>query len=216
MNKKCQGGCCEHRGSCRPFDKGCKRVVRRRQDCKQFLHDSWSRLANDMEPYLQKVSEMREHGDHRGYWFISREIFPVIESVGTALYGKDGQIRVLEDLKHPYPVLTWEMYRHSLIHSDRPRGAKLGKTYAGWSISLGEFDYELMTSNILAPDILYDRLLQYLKDTSETTKRKTVLVEESVVFCRHVSKDSRLRSEFAALRKRRAERRSAASAHSAE
>jgi hypothetical protein len=84
------------------------------------------------------------------------------------------------------------MYRHSLIHEDRPRSAKSGKKIILWSISLGNLEVEPVSdkTNVFTPDLLYERLMDLIKQKFETTKRKYVSTEDMVVFCKNVRKNS--------------------------
>lgn len=193
-----RGLCCSHKGRCIKYWDGCKHSKRIKMDCKNFLQETWSRLANEMEPYLTEIHRMSEYGDLRGFWFISREVFPVIDVVGNALYKKEGPQKILEELGQKKPYLVWEMYRHSLIHEDRPRAAKHLRKNVNWSIALGvsEVDNSSSQVNILNPEYIYQRLLNLLVNKRETTKRKYVSIEESVVFCKYVDRSSPILKEI--------------------
>ena len=91
------------------------------------------------------------------------------------------------------------MYRHPLIHGDRPRVAIYRKQEINWEWRIG--NGHQIKRNILAIDIkkIYDDFLLFLVKEIRVAGSKKVWVEHKVVFKKSIKEE--LKSEFKKLRK---------------
>lgn len=105
-----------------------------------YLEGVRDRLINDVGTYYQKIDEEGSRGNMVGFWGSARLIFPVIEAVAKTIYRQRGLqdkriVKLLSLLGIHYPNLVWQMYRHSLSHSDHLVHVEKGDKTISWSIT---------------------------------------------------------------------------------
>jgi hypothetical protein len=159
---------------------------------KKYLNDMRGRLKAEVKPYLTLT--LRRNGKNRnstGYWAMVRVLVPVIEAAGQVLYPgmKDGWhqgAKILEDLKVPYPIICWKLFRDSLIHSDEMMNVinDQKELYSGWSLAFGGGHEVANTTAIPHIDLkqLYDDFMEYLRQTAIDSKPKEYVILRAIRF----------------------------------
>jgi hypothetical protein len=176
-----------------------------------FLTGVHERLKNDVEPYFDLIEKInRETGRAIGFWALVRMIFPIIEAVGSVIHkgvsDKGGikisinkHLKLMDELKVPCSGLVWEIYRHSLMHGDRPRKAVYRKQKVNWELRIG--GGHQVKHNCLAIDVqkCYVDFLSFLDIEIKRAGKKKIWIEDEILFTNKISK--RLKSEFKLLSK---------------
>lgn len=162
-----------------------------------YLKGVLGRLEDE---YIQIMEMVNEHNlTHErgiGFWSLIRIIFPVIEAVASAV-GKQKEDFLEKDLGVPFGHLVWELYRHSLMHTDELRYA----VYRGKTISWGAHLGNEITDHIIAPHEgthpttvhivipkLYYSLRDFLKNEIEKNDESIISIQVGVHFPEHESK----------------------------
>lgn len=181
---------------------------------KVFLLDQLNsikkRLENEAGSYVEMLHVRNQTEPQVGFFSMVRLIMPVIEHIGKVIYGNKShsKIKLLKELGIEYPVLVWEMYRHSLIHNDEMRQITIGNQTVSWFISLRNADHyyeyyknkvrNARTGKLLPKPIiihldmftLYDSLHEFLTNQiSEVSPTKKVEIETEVVYKKTVKKN---------------------------
>lgn len=169
----------------------------------KYLSDVKSRLEEDVGSYFTCAEEVyRNNRRGIGLWALVRMLFPIIESVsqvaskGSKKFDIQSgrQVRLLGKLGFKYPNLTWQMYRHALIHNDELMPLRYRGRQIDWSLSIGDsHQYE---QGILTVDLkqLYDDLVAHLDSQIAKSKQKSVWVRDACVLTNKAKKA--LREEF--------------------
>lgn len=113
-----------------------------------------SRLLADMEP----VWGMINSGRYSPFWLLSRELFPIAESIGDLIYRDRPTVNLTKVLENDFCKVRPEyagkgkmialLYRHSLIHQDEPRSIYSGNITINWSLAFIDGRYHLRVSDI--------------------------------------------------------------------
>ncbi|OGG18392.1 hypothetical protein A2721_00400 [Candidatus Gottesmanbacteria bacterium RIFCSPHIGHO2_01_FULL_47_48] len=99
----------------------------------KYLNALLGRLETEYIPVLNLIIKHNSENERSiGFWSLMRIIFPVIETVATVI-GKKKEDFLEQDLHVPFGHIVWEIYRHSLMHTDELRYA----VYKGKTISWG-------------------------------------------------------------------------------
>lgn len=126
-----------------------------------FLKSVKQRLNNEVNPYFSCILGIQpDTGAVVGFWALVRMIFPVIEALSAGL--KTDLSILLVELGIEYPNITWEIYRHSLMHRDTLRYIKYKNQHVGWVIGIGQ-SHAVAKGNVsLDLEDLYSKLIEYI------------------------------------------------------
>lgn len=112
------------------------------------------RLLADLEP----VWEMINHRKYSPFWLLTRELFPVAESIGDLIYRSSPTVNLTKVLENDFSKIRPEyagkgkmialLYRHSLIHQDEPRSIYSGNISIYWNLAFIDGRYHLQVSDI--------------------------------------------------------------------
>lgn len=169
------------------------RTISRAEYFKQIL----KRMDNE---YLQILNMVTKHNLENergiGFWSLIRIIFPVIESVAFAIE-KPKEEFLEKELNVPFGHIVWEIYRHSLMHTDELRYVVYKDKTISWAVHLGtedvghiienQFNSNPTTIHISLPK-LYSSLRDFL--ARETAKKSSpkIQIQVGVHFPLHKSK----------------------------
>ena len=160
-----------------------------------FLEGILRRLEKDVNPYILLIHKhaaetMSVTGSPEiiGNWALLRMVLPPLYATAKAIpnisyddaeSNENSLVRELMDtLEVPCPALVIEMYRHSLMHGDSPRGIVVNGLRASWSLSIGSMGH-FAHSGVIHIDIevLYRDLIAYLNAQIEEAKSAGELIE---------------------------------------
>lgn len=112
--------------------------------------------------FIMKYNHTHKRGI--GFWSLVRIIFPVIETIAYVLDKKKEDF-LEKDLNVPYAYVVWEIYRHSLMHTDELRYVVYREKNISWAVHLGsedighiienEFDGHPTTIHISIPKLYF-------------------------------------------------------------
>jgi hypothetical protein len=167
-----------------------RKWIRRRVRRLEFLSEVRQRLEADITPYLTTIQTIHDQtGRGVGFWALARMIFPVVEAVSSVLYrtGKKQKerrpVRLLRQLGFEYPNLVWEMYRHTLMHTDEMASASYMGRRVNWGIAVGNGHLWDEGTGYLQVDVkeLFADFLEFLKrmESDRRSATKSLWVKES-------------------------------------
>ena len=171
-----------------------KNIKRVRLKKSVFLKGVRERLKNEVGIYYKLLADAHSKDPDFpkvGFWAGIRLMMPVIEALSSTLMretSKDKRpkpVRFMQKyLNIEYPYLVWEIYRHSLAHTDEMRGASYKRKRVYWGVSIG-IDDHFFVDGQMNIDItkLYDDLLKHL-DQSIKFASGNVYVESHVHYIR--------------------------------
>lgn len=145
----------------------------------QYLTMVLNRLQDEVGELLGYIeSHNLKNARKIGFWSGVRLLMPIIESVASVQNMKPWEL-LGRNLGVSAPHLTWQMFRHSLIHNDQMMHAEYDGKQITWGIKLSG-GHHVITSGHIGLDImcLYQDLVKYLKE--EIAKNDVTLVEVRV------------------------------------
>lgn len=162
-----------------------------------YLKQILDRHENEYIQILNMVIDYNNKSERGlGFWSLIRMIFPVIESVAFII-GKNKEDFLEENLHVPVGHLVWEIYRHSLMHTDELRYAVYKEKTISWAAHLStenighvvekEFDGNPTTIHLDIPG-LYSDLRDFLISEIAKNDDSPVRVEVGIHFPDHKSK----------------------------
>jgi len=173
-----------------------KRIDKRRISKREFLEGVKGRLENEVGIYLRLLAEKQAQDPNFpkvGCFAGVRLLMPVVDALSSVLMRssrtdpRPNAVRFLErELEIEYPYVLWEMYRHSLIHTDKIRSLRYRSNRVSWGISIG-LDGHFFVGGQTQVDItkLYQDLIAFLeREIPNATGH--VYEEGLVVYNRHI------------------------------
>jgi len=148
---------------------------------KKFLESVLKRLEDDVGLYfdaLPKISPKKAVG----FWASLRLILPIIEAVSHAVGEKPQEfLSKYFDVKAPY--LTWDLFRHSLIHGDYIHHGKYKNKEISWGVLIYGSGHIYTEDHIGIDSLyLYKKLVDYLKREIAKNESKIVEIEVGVIY----------------------------------
>lgn len=152
-----------------------------------FLIGAFQRLQDDVGTIITLINAHNSQSILQkkrviGFWATLRMILPIIEAIShvqnirpEALLGNHLNINV--------PYLTWDLFRHSLIHGDTlQEGKYLGKNVT-WGIGFGAGGH-IITSGHIGIDVptLYNDLVNYLQQEIAKNDQMFIDIETGVEY----------------------------------
>lgn len=170
-----------------------KKVKKIKVKKRVFLKRVKKRLEDEVGIYFDLLFEAQSKDTDFpkvGFWAGIRLLMPVIDSLSSVLYRKSKQdprpksVRFMEKhLDIEYPYLVWEIYRHSLLHTDEMRGASYKNNKVTWGLSIGLNNHIFSNGHINIDVIkLYNSILNYLEKEISKNPETSVYVENHVKF----------------------------------
>lgn len=148
-----------------------------------FFQSVLARLNDDVGTILSLIKEHNKtHPRKIGFWASIRMILPIIEAV-TYVNGESPQNFLGKYLEINTPHLTWDLFRHSLMHGDYIQHGKFQDKEVSWGVLMfGEG--HIIKSGYIAIDIitLYQQLRQYLESEIEKNDTTMINVEVGVIY----------------------------------
>ncbi len=172
---------------------------------KDFLVGVRGRLENDAGAYFESIERIRRStGTGVGFWALVRMILPAIEAVARVIYRRSRRAsakpqRLLQEIGIAYPHLAWEMFRHSLVHTDDLRPAVYRNQIVEWEVRVGGGHGDRRNRVAIDMRQLYTDFLRFLDREIQRSGTRMVYVERAVRFGRGV--DPLLKGEFKKIRR---------------
>ena len=105
-----------------------------------YLEQILERMDHEYIQILKMVNKHNLESERgMGFWSLIRIIFPVIESTSSVM-GKQKEDFLAQELKVPFSHIVWEIYRHSLMHTDELRYVVYKNKTISWAVHLGNED----------------------------------------------------------------------------
>ncbi len=144
-----------------------------------FFQASLNKLHDDVGTILKLLEEHNKQSARKvGFWASMRLIMPIIEAVAHVA-GETPQEFLKNHLEITTPYLTWDLFRHSLIHGDYMQHAKYQTKEVGWGIAFIGVGHVITSGHIGIDAIhLYNKLSEFL--TAEVAKNDQVKVHVEV------------------------------------
>lgn len=144
-----------------------------------FFQTSLNKLHDDVGTILRLLEEHNKRSARKvGFWASIRLIMPIIEAVAYVA-GETPQEFLENHLEVTTPYLTWDLFRHSLIHGDYMQHAKYQSKEVGWGIAFIGIGHVITSGHIGIDAIhLYNKLGEYL--TAEVAKNDQIKVHVEV------------------------------------
>lgn len=169
------------------------RTVKKALYLKQIL----DRVNNEYIQILNLVIQHNmTHERGMGFWSLIRIIFPVIETIAFVI-GKPKEDFLEKDLKVPFGHIVWEIYRHSLMHTDELRYVVYKEKTISWAVHLStddighiienEFDSKPTTIHISLPT-LYSAVHDFLVKEIAKKDSSDIRIQVGVYFPNQMSK----------------------------
>ncbi len=172
-----------------------------------YLKEIFTRLDTEYIPILQLIIEHnRQNKRTIGFWSLIRIIFPVIEAVAN-ISGKQKEIFLEENLNVPFGYLVWEIYRHSLMHTDELRYVIYKGTTTSWAahISLDGYKHFIAKRTTTHPTTIHLNISELFFALRDFLQKETVKNDKSMiniqVGVRFPERESILIGELEKLRK---------------
>jgi hypothetical protein len=148
----------------------------------KYLQEVLERLQNEVGiPLNAIVAHNNSHDRKVGFWAGFRLLMPVVETVARV-----AEVEPWSFLRNHLDVkaasLSWQIFRHSLIHGDLLRSVKYNSKEVGWGALIGSPVGHIITSDQIGLDIihLYNKLVQYLENEIAKNDNSTVEIETSI------------------------------------
>jgi hypothetical protein len=151
-----------------------------------FLSEVRGRLEDDVGFLINVIQRRNRREPHIGFYPAVRMIMPIIDSIAF-VYG-ESPAQILSRVGLKKPELTWNLYRHTLVHNDGFQFGKLGRNRGiqpGIVISTANEERELATtldqSTWIDVGALYRKLIVWLdQEIGRTSERSSVDVKAGV------------------------------------
>jgi len=150
-----------------------------------FLNYVKDRLEQEVKPYLDYQETAQIGGV--GTWSLIRMLLPVVEGVSETI--NVDRVAILRQIGIEFPNLTWEMFRHGLIHGILPREIYYQGRKISWATGMNA---GMITSgDLIGLDIvvLYENFIQYIDKEKLIEPDKMVKVVTGVEFIDSTLKD---------------------------
>lgn len=162
-----------------------------------YLEQILERMNNEYLQILSMVTKYNLENERGiGFWSLIRIIFPVIECVASVM-GKQKEDFLERELKVPFGYIVWEIYRHSLMHTDELRYVVYKDKTISWAVHLGnedighiiedQFNSKPTTIHISIPS-LYSSLRDFLVQEIAKKNSSKIQVQVGVHFPINTSK----------------------------
>jgi hypothetical protein len=148
-----------------------------------FFQSSLNKLQDDVGTILKLLEEHNIQSARKvGFWASMRLIMPIIEAVAYVA-GETPQEFLKNHLEVTAPYLTWDLFRHSLIHGDYMQHAKYQSKEVGWGIAFIGVDHVITSGHIGIDAIhLYNKLNEYLTAEVARNDQAVVKIEVGVLY----------------------------------
>lgn len=145
----------------------------------KYLQSALGRLDDEVGTYFEMLEQHNKTHDRLvGFWSSIRILMPIIEAIAHVVDEKP-QDFLESHLDVEAPYLTWDLFRHSLIHGDYVQHAKYDGKRVEWGILLMGVGNIADKEHIgIDPIFLYKKLRGYLK--MEIGKNDQSLIEFEV------------------------------------
>lgn len=149
----------------------------------EFMQSALGRLVNEVGTYFDLLETHHELSSRKvGFCSSLRMLMPIVEAVShVSGISPQNLLGNYLDIKAPY--LTWDLFRHSLIHGDLLQHAKYNGKEVGWGVGLNGL------SHIVTPDqigidskYLYVKLREYLEAQVKENSQEDVEIEVGVIY----------------------------------
>lgn len=148
-----------------------------------FFRASLNKLQDDVGTILELLKEHNKQSTRKiGFWASIRMIMPIIEAVAQVADEKPQEF-LINHLEITTPNLTWDLFRHSLIHGDYMQHAKYQSKEIGWGIAFIGVGH-IITRGHIGIDViyLYKKLCEFLTIEVEKNDQTKVNIEVGVIY----------------------------------
>ncbi len=148
-----------------------------------FLESALHRLNDDVGSYFEMLEEFNQKSDRKvGFWASLRIIMPIIEAISHVV-GETPQEFMAKHLNMEVPYVTWDLFRHSLIHGDYMHHATYNGKTVGWGIAFIGVGHVVGQGHIgVDPVYLYKSLKTYLEEEVKKNDQTIVEIEIGVIY----------------------------------
>lgn len=149
----------------------------------EFLRAVLERLTDDVGTILKLIEEHNKNSGRKiGFWASLRMIIPIVEAISHVI-GETPQNFLGNHLGITTPHLTWDLFRHSLMHGDYLQHGKYQQKDISWGVLMMGQGH-IITSEHIGIDVirLYQDLKKYLENEVVKNDQTIVNVEVGVVY----------------------------------
>jgi len=154
-------------------EKSSKIYYGERRNLIEELEKTKERLINDVGIYFDAINQTYQSEAKKvGFFGSIRLLVPVIEHLTFLLYQSRNAIfrdKVLLELGLKYPEITWQIFRHPLIHGDEMGVINMGNQTIRWGIAMNNEPhfYKVTLGDIKSPttSIIIDPPIDIVLDT---------------------------------------------------
>lgn len=149
----------------------------------EFFKAALDRLQDDVGNILKLIQEFNKKSSRKiGFWASMRLMMPIIEAISyVARETPQEFLRNHLDVETPY--LTWDLFRHSLMHGDYMQHAKYKSKNVGWGIAFIGVGHVITREHIGIDAIyLYKKLVEYLISEIAKNDQNKIQIEIGVVY----------------------------------
>lgn len=149
----------------------------------EFLRAILERLTDDVGTILKLIEEHNKNSDRKiGFWASLRMIMPIVEAISHVI-GETSQNFLGNHLGITTPHLTWDLFRHSLMHGDYLQHGKYQSKDVSWGVLMMGQGHIIASEHIGIDVIsLYQDLKRYLENEVAKNDQTIVNVEVGVVY----------------------------------
>lgn len=149
----------------------------------EFLRAVLERLTDDVGTILKLIEEHNKNSDRKiGFWVSLRMIIPIVEAISHVI-GETPQNFLGNHLGITTPHLTWDLFRHSLMHGDYLQHGKYQSKHVSWGVLMMGQGHIIASEHIGIDVIsLYQDLKRYLENEVANNDQTIVNVEVGVVY----------------------------------
>ena len=149
----------------------------------EYLQAALEKLNNDVGTISQLIEEHNKTSARKiGFWASIRIIMPIVEAISHVV-GESPQNFLSNHLNVTTPYLTWDLFRHSLMHGDYLQHGKYQSKDVSWGVlMLGQG--HIITSEHIGIDVvsLYQDFKEYLENEVAKDDQTIVDVEVGVIY----------------------------------
>lgn len=148
-----------------------------------FFKDALARLNDDVGTILDIIVKYNKRSERKiGFWASIRIIIPIIEAISHVV-GETPQKFLEKYLGVNTPYLAWDLFRHSLIHSDYLQHGKFGIKEVSWGVLMMGQGHIIKSEHIGIDVItLHQKLKKYLEKEVSKNDQTVVDIEVGVIY----------------------------------
>lgn len=156
---------------------------KRQMNKTEFLQAALNRLNDDVGTFFTLFEEHnKKHIRKVGFWASIRLLMPIIEAISHVV-GEKPQDFLTNHLDIKTGYLTWDLFRHSLIHGDYLQHAKYQNKEVGWGVAFIGVGHIINEGHIgIDPIYLFKSLKKYLEIELAKNDQSLVDIEVGVIY----------------------------------